>query len=356
MKNYLMVFLALMPLILPVTTSEEVVALKARMGALEAYMEKEVRPIESDKHSGIFFDVLYWQPKTDFTELGGTYKRDPAIHFDTTDDTGVSVNPVSFNWSFGFRAGFVKRFEDRPWDLTAEYVYFNFSGVHTINPGARESVAPNFGSITDDTAFIDHAKASHSIGFQTAGVYLGRSIRQSRFFQIKPQVGVKAAWINQIPQMLYRISGANPNIDQHVDLSEKTTSLGPQILLSARQELHGGWGLYANSGVALLFTRYRGAMSIVNGYPTTGTRQSNKESKHYICMNPFLGIGVEYLRDFSEENKSLACSLGYETQSFINQSYLMETLIQGDTGGLHGALLGRNLAVYGLTAKVKIGF
>jgi len=122
-----------------------------------------------------------------------------------------------------------------------------------------------------------------------------------------------------------------------------------------------GFGVFMDGGFALLFTRYRGFMKISGGYtsifdPDPDLRQSNRETKHYVCMNPFVTLGINYQKYFEEEERYLMCSLGYESQFYLNQSFLMSSNRQESPYTYHGAFYGRDLSVFGVTGKVKVAF
>jgi hypothetical protein len=298
------------------------------------------------------FDLLYWHPKTDLTEIGGT-----ELISGSNRENGSHTPAVDFDWEFGFKAGIGYHFDEREWDIFAEYTRVDFNTSFSFNSGAIRRIYSNFG---EADSLIDFVKGSHRIDYQTATVELGRQFVAGQYSRFKPAFGAKATWINQIPHIINHETGSTPSISQHVYLSEKTQGIGPLAMMYSNWCLCNGWSLYADGGFSLLFTRYRGRMSVegrVNGVTADPSfRQSNKEDKHYVTPNAMLGLGLSYERFFSAEKQHVVVSIGYESQYYFNQSYLMQNRNVEVTDVEKGAWLARNLAVYGATLSASLEF
>jgi len=294
---------------------------------------------EKPNQLALSFDVLYWHPKTDLTELG-------AVISSSLRPEGPT-NAVGFDWDFGFKVGGGYQFTQQGCTLTIEYTRVSFSTeVLWQLQSSTKIIQPNFGRMFQN---IEEIKASYNIGYQTATALLERELFVKGNLLFAYAYGVKASWINHLPKMISMKS----NVDQHVDLTEKTVGLGPDTVLSTRWAFSKGWSIYGDMGMALLYTRYRGRMRTEGDNYTA----DSVEGKHYVVPNFALGLGLRYDRDLVESNNHLTASLGYESQYYVNQSYLMQSRDVWRDGVVpQGAWYARNLSVYGLVLRGNCQF
>jgi hypothetical protein len=304
------------------------------------------------------FDLVYWHPKTDFTDNGST------VNNSTNPNNGSRTSYMDFNWEFGFKAGMGYHFDEDDWHLMAEYTRVDFNDSYNVTPGGTNELHSNFGEANSATEDVQSMKSSHSIDYQTLTLVLGKEFFVSKKISLKPNFGAKVAWINQAPRVNQQLADLDTNIvlgDQHVNLTEKTRSVGPMGFLESSWYLCNGWSFYADGGFALLFTAYRGRMEVEghldgNGAYVASFRESNKENKHYVTPNLFLNMGLAYDVRFEEWGHNLKLSLGYESQYYVSQSYLMQNRSVATVNSPQGAWFARNLAVYGLTASASYEF
>jgi hypothetical protein len=304
------------------------------------------------------FDLLYWHPKTDFTDNGSTSNTG------TNSNNGSRTTYMDFNWQFGFKVGLGYHLDDDDWHLLAEFTRVDFNDSYNTSPGGTNDIHSNFGAAGDSSGNVQSMKYSHSIDYQTLTLTLGKRFFVSKKVSLMPNFGAKATWINQDPRVNQQFVDAEGSStvlgDQHIDITEKTRSVGPMGLLQANWYLCGGWSFYADGGLALLFTSYRGRMAvqgiIANIVFDSTFRESNKENKHYVVPNLFVNLGLAYEHHFAEWDHNLKLSLGYESQYYVNQSYLMQNQNIVTVNTPQGAWFARNLAVYGLTASASYEF
>jgi hypothetical protein len=299
----------------------------------------------------VFFDVLYWHPKTDLTEVGGDELRVSS----RIESDGSHTPYADFNWSFGFRTGMGYVFPERGWDVVLKYTRLTFNDNFSDNPGSLRRVISNFGKAqsSDPVAFV---KGSHRIDYQAVNAELGKKFVIDANFLFHPVFGVQAIWINQLPHIINQAEGGNTlNIAQHTAISEKSVGVGPLTKIYSSWCFCGGWSIYGDGGFSLLFTRYRGHMDIEGEAGDPDLYWSNKETKHYVVPNLSLSIGIGYERMLQSQNQ-ISLSLGYESQMYFNQSYLMQTRRVQEPEQPQGAWFSRNLSLYGVTASVTIDF
>jgi len=220
-----LLFVAL-PWFIGASIDGEISELQEKMTVLEKYMQDHpLQKLPQERcQFGASFDVIYWQPKTSYTEVGGTRLNGSG------DDrfAGSQTPPTSFSWSFGFKAGLFVLFESRPWQLGAEYTRAQFTGSFVLTPGASRLVEPNFGQARSaiNSEWVERGSIEQSIDYQTATLLLSRLLRTSEHFCVTPSFGAKATWINQIPNVTYLLNGppADPvfvPLDNRVSITEK---------------------------------------------------------------------------------------------------------------------------------------
>jgi hypothetical protein len=332
---------------------EQVKRLEEKVSCLDGAVCKQDRDVDYT----LLFEVLYWHPKTDLTEIGSTQTRNASTQ---ALANGSSTPYMDFNWEFGFSIGMGYHFKKREWDLTAKYTRFQFNDSFTFSPGVTKQIQSNFGAAGSGNPFpVASMKGSHAIDYQTIVLALSRQFFLNGYIDIMPVIGVKSTWINQMPHIINQTENGD-NLSQHIYLSEKTNGLGPIAMLNSNWCLCNGWSIYTESGLALLFTKYRGNMSVEGGEKGgvnySDFRQSNKERKHYVTPNMMISLGMRYRCEFDEGKRVVIASLGYESQYYVNQSYLMQNRSVEKQEVTQGAWLGRNLALYGVTAHISCQF
>jgi len=318
-------------------------ALHLQEKQMENFGEK---PFQVDSHENLphyflSFDVLYWQPKVDRVEVSMDASRvDDAVKYD-----GATTQVISFDWSFGLKAGIGVCVPKTQWVLSAEYTRVQFETNYLFDSGSQRFLAPNFVS----SFFVQQINGTYPISYQTVSLELHRDIFLRQDFAWQFGVGAKGAWINQLPQQKL---GDN----LWVNLSEKTRSLGPLFMMHTSWCFAGDWSLYTDSGVALLFAQYRGRIEVdpIN-QNFEDFESNNKETKHYVIPNAIAQLGLAYETEIGEEGISAVFKLGYEVQYYVRQSYQIVD-VTAETWPMKGAFFSQNLAVYGLTASATCAF
>lgn len=275
----------------------------------------------------------------------------------------AQVKHFDFDWAGGFRLGAGGHFAKRRWDLSLDWTWYQQDTHTSAHANGNEElfavwmspVAP----LNNSFSTCYRAKASWNMHYNILDLDLGRYCAVSRFFSVRPHLGIRSAWIDQKFDVDYHDFpgiGAQLGLDKvAIDLKNNFWGWGIRAGLDTNWTLWRCWSLFGNAAFALL----QGNFQLSNketDYPIGAPviHQVNlKESYHSVRGNLECAIGVRWDYRFHKDRCHLAVTIGWEELFWFNQNQINQ-LANADFTGLvkaHG-----DLALTGITANVQFDF
>jgi len=306
------------------------------------------------------FDVVYWKPRTDLTEFGRGWKQDLDI---LERHAATTVKTHKFDFEFGFKAGIGYHFDTKGWDLNALYTYCNWDDTDLAGGAKGVIYAPSpVSPLPIEYAGYASVKSTYEIGYQTVELALSKGFFINQYTSITPFYGVKAAWINHLPNTIAQIvllSDLDTVLgDENSHQSEKMRGLGPMGGFDFNWYFCDGWSLYTKTAASLIFASLRSSASTIGALADDNQTLTRREigastSKQYVTTNLFMSLGLSYEHYFEEAGSALSFFAGYETQIYMDQSHAHSN---PSTLASNGARNKRSLSIMGLTAGATFDF
>ncbi len=268
----------------------------------------------------IMGEWLYWK----FSEGGSEY----AVNYNEVlpgELQQAHSDKTTFDWKSGFRVGAGYLFEDNDWDLYAAYTEVR---PHT-NETTNATVFPLL--YYQDTLPVRAATSANvnwNIDFKTLDVLLGQRYCVTDTLSLHPNVGLKAAWIDQRASVVYENTnpafggipvGGSITLNQTNDFR----GVGLEAGLDSLWYMGQGLSLYGRVSGALLVSEFS-LHQTQDQVTDVGTiQQIDLRGKfHVIAPTAKLSLGVDWKRGFRCDQLFLHLNIGFETQYWWNQNRL----------------------------------
>lgn len=297
-------------------------------------------------------EFLYWLPWEDDM----TYARD------CFDLNGNAVNgklaSMPFKWTPGVRVGVGYNLPHDGWDISIKWTHYNSSSSAHIK-NSEKLILPLYAIgplATVEFPTSENTTTHWKLHFNVLDLQMGRSFYQSKRLAIRPNVGVKTAWINQPWKMNYGdlfggLLASKPLIATHVrsKLTSKSWGIGPEVGLDGKWHFTDHFSIIGNASTALLYTQFdlklvAGGFDANNGAPNGGHVH---KKIHPIQPMLQLLLGIDWGRCFNNDRYFFELSASYEFQYWWNQMRYIGFVNDYPHG---------SLAFSGLTLMAKIDF
>ena len=274
-------------------------------------LNSSFRPKTQSKTSDLYTQFLYW-----FTgetlDFAYVEKGDP-------DNFDHSYKILDFDGAPGFRVGFGYNLSYDGLDTQASYTWFHSTGssqakgvVTSVSLAARLSALEPFDLITADT----------NLHYNIFDVDLGRNFFISKRIAIRPSLGIKGGWINQIIHVnvakydvldLINIYGQDVFHNNFSGVGPKGGATGKLLLGDVNK---GCFSILGTLEAAYLW----GSWDISDKYlDTLGTKISLKTSpRNFGAMVCHGLIGLGWDCSFNKDRKHFSVQLGYEIEDWLN--------------------------------------
>ncbi len=298
--------------------------------------------IAPDGHVFITGEWLYWRTREGGVEYA--VERSAAAPGVFTDAVPKKIN---FGWQSGFRVGLGVHLPYDGWDLYVNYTDFRPND----SSHARGSVFPllayqgqfPIGNVTE-------AHGHWKIDFQTLDVEIGRMYYIGKSLILRPNIGVRGAWIDQHSHFDYK-GGDIPAGLEYV-IHDKNDFKGAGIRAGINSTWYFGAGLSFSGD--LFASLVPGHFDLSQTQKQRGIEVINVDSNfNQLSPNAQMFLGLSWDRNFCRDRCHFGLTLGFESQYWWRQN-----LIEHFTDSSLPIYVrpDEDLAFYGINVKARIDF
>jgi len=305
----------------------------------------------------VFFDgsFLYWMAMEGGLDLIAVEDTVPS------DPVHVSLAQMKYKYKPGFKAGIGLNFDTDDWDGWVEYTNFHSHTNRRISVGSSPSliiipvistggVAPNFAY-----TFVNE-KWALKLNIGEAAVSRWYYVGQNLVFNTS--FGGRGAWISQklrfhLENPNGSILGSNitpPGTISNFTYSSSSWGAGPEVGLNTEWNMGGGFRLFGNGELDILFTRYNRRAHLNSNMIVVSSLNDEYVTEKKINtlrthVDLEMGLAWGWYFNCREWHFDLSASYGY--QVFFNQNMFLVQI---------APLTENNLYIHGATAKARLDF
>lgn len=304
-------------------------------------------------------DLLYW--KAWEKNLVLTNKTSPI--FFTDNYTKAKVIHPTFDWDFGARVG-MSTYLPCCWDVHLDWTYFHTritQNRHTdsndlTNVNNQQGMFPIW-ALSEDIIAGDYVSQAHlnwKLTLNLIDLEFGHPYRCHDCFEIRPYIGLRAAWVRQNASVNYQggifflsilEGGVSLNGTDHITLKNNYWGLGPRAGFQPKIYLGKGFSFYGDAAIAGLcgtfHVKQRETYLGVNRF----SHHNNQVRFRWVSD---LAAGIGWDATFCGEY-TLGLKLGWEYHVFFDQLELKRD-------HFHILSHNRNLDVQGLTFSTRFDY
>jgi hypothetical protein len=290
-------------------------------------------------------DLLLWQMSED--NLINCY----VINSDLTLPHRDFRN-IHFDWDVGCRVGMGYTLPHDGWDLTLFLTHYATDGKSSVkNEGGDHIPSPTWGPAAFNSAILEleHSKAHFNFDLNQIDLGLGRAYYISKFFTLRPNFGVRSAWIHQ--KLHFDYLSTDPDLSVKGVLKNEFWGFGLTLGLAADWKFTKHWSLFGETDYAILL----GHFDLDQKGERVGTPHW-KQKKIFESGKGILDIsaGFKYLLLFAKDRFSWTFRAGYEYHLYFNQN---QYLISNGSNGLENfSTIKGNLAFQGVMLSGQFDF
>lgn len=307
-------------------------------------------------------EFLYWKITEDDLLYGA--RTGGGQNLAALEATGlVNINFIEqpFEWDPGVRVGVGYNLPWYGWDVDLKWTYIQSKPKFTMfQPGlgilskgflVTSSAADPFA--TQQSYLANILKANWHLVYNSLDLVVGRNLYLSYRFSIRPNGGLKTAWIHQ------KQGQAFDQLQQFTVLSaflgpvhtrNDFWGIGPKVGLDSRYVLPLNFGLFFQTGAALIY----GKFDVETNYLRQGPDVDDpffvvtiRNNKHRLSPWLQLELGLDWSLCFGK-NRNILFRAGYECQIWWDQWRARTNLAVPDPKG--------DLMMNGLTLQGKFDF
>ncbi len=301
-------------------------------------------------------DWLIWQANE--TGLGF------AVRTDTNSTSALgegSVKSGEFAWQSGFRVGVGYNMGHDDWDLYLNWTWFQDSGTESVDAdGVDDFIYPAV--MHPGTALYSTEAESHmDLHLNVLDLEMGRWMKTSKWLTIRPHAGLRTAWVNQTNNIEYEnlffasTSTAAYN-EYEVERECNYWGMGIRTGLDTQWGLGGGWSIYGNAAVSLLYgffhVDHEEERTSTAGVETTLIDLSNSYRAGRAITDLQLGLRWDHM--WHNDRYHFGIQAGWEHHMFFSQNQFM-TFVDDINDGIFVQNQG-DLELQGWTLAVRFDF
>lgn len=247
---------------------------------------------------------------------------------------GSKSKELPFQFEPGFKVGLGVDMAHDGWDLYAQYTWLN-----TPKHSNHLSVPGHLGFSTLVSAFstptigalsvipTSSASASRKASFNVLDVELGRNFFISKRLTLRPNFGLKFAWLDEHIHFHYNGNTTYTTIataDSH--FKQYLFGVGGRAGLNTVWHFSPCWGLYGDVALTALWGKFNDKVRIklLTSGQTESVETSNvHEKSQYVIPVIEYGIGLTYMTWFYDESYMFSLKAGWEEQIWVHYNQLL---------------------------------
>ena len=355
-------------------------------------INRPARPHVNNSVFSIMGDFLWWQASENGLSYAiknnSQYRRSTGLI--PNDLSNAKVQNLHSHWDPGFRIGLIVDTSYDGWDVALNWLRFDTRRKKTaaaknsewlvstlMHPAdvAYPMLTPKPGAFNNPypASFgIPKAHAHWKLFLDQVDLEVGREFFVSKRLTLRPNFGLRGAWIDQKFNVLYEGSalGTSPNSDAETDyntlltkvrLESRFWGVGVAGGLDSKWELGSGFSLYGDLSLAILYGYFHtkredklNSFNIVTGLFQSYEFVHLKNNYHDPRAIFDIELGFSWERMFEQNECRVVLNLGWESHIYFDQNqfmYFMDTNAIGNYASNQG-----NLNLQGLTAGIEFDF
>jgi hypothetical protein len=279
--------------------------------------------------------VLYW---TAFE--GGSDFAYSSFSPTAADEVGTVYKP-KFEWDAGYRLGAGYSWTQDNWDIALLFTRIKPHSDTSINsppPGARLAALLT----TVDNTSATQAEVDWELKLSTLDFELGREYFISHYLYLRPQFGLRAAWIEQYPDVLYNETVKNRNTFQ---------GAGLRLGAETKWFFDRHWNVSLLASASTLYGRAKVRnFRDIPGFFTTD--QAMTDWRIFPTAQIALGLGWEL--PFACNRNHLSLNAAYELNYWWRQNQMV--FFETGVSTPFGTRYSDDLGFHGLTFDIALSF
>jgi hypothetical protein len=308
-----------------------VTALEQRRGA-SGMLNPPARPqVRNGADLFVYGDLLYWKANENGLPLA-------IVNKDTPNNLAHSrVENLHGKWDFAFRVGVGYDIPHDGWDLSLSWLRYNSHGHRKrIHKNPDRFIFPELAPSADPIAVLDtaqKAKGRWRLLLNQLDLDLGREFFVSKWLTLRPHTGLRMDWLYQKVKAEYKNFMFFLPEPTEVDLRfrDRWWGIGPEGGLDTQWGLGGGWSIFGNLAVAILYGKHRIKFKDVDT-PPTATAENNANSlpngvytklkdRNWVA-HPILDLQLGLRWDWMLANDHLhvGIEVGWENHIYFSQN------------------------------------
>ncbi len=315
----------------------------------------------------LFFDIFYWQGKTN----SSPYALTSANASNSPVQLLGQQSRADLNWDWGFKAGLGINFDHDGWDVLARYTYFSTSSFDTTSVEPPSVIFPQIGdgtlgspsvSLDQGVGYCLKATSDISLDYDNVDLDIGRNYFVSHNLSFRPSVGLQATWLktqqkvnytggnNLVFSEDYTIYGAGIN-SLYVRERSRYWGMGPRLALDSKWYLTNGFSIFGNGSASLLYGLFHNFTR--NWYSANDNKVYLKDNFHRFVPNANISLGLSYDTYVCNDKQHVGVSLGYETQYYWRANQTIQIAAEDNT--MYG-VMSEDISFRGVTLEVRWDF
>ncbi|MBS0615308.1 MAG: autotransporter domain-containing protein [Verrucomicrobia bacterium] len=318
-------------------------ALEQRRGS-NGMINPAARPVVKDGVDlWVQAEALYMRPTED--GLGFAIKNKNGV----TSFANGHVKNARYDWDWGFRVGAGYNLDHDGWDILANYTWFRDETRRNVHEGVVLPTEAQPANVT--TATTQNAKTRLNLWLNILDVELGREFFVSKWLTLRPQMGVRALWVNRHYNTEY--SRLVQGSDYEVHMKNRFSGAGLRGGLNTQWGLGSGWSLFGEVDVALMYGKQR-----IRQHDELETGDVNKghvkDSWYALRSSVDLALGLRWDRLFYDDAYRIRFQLGWENHIFFDMNQNVR-FVDGTSKGVFAGNRG-NLSLNGVAFQARFDF
>ena len=334
-------------------------ALEQRRGA-NGMINPPARPVvKNGTNLWLQADALLLQPAED--GLGYAIETNTSV-IPTTAGLDGKVKNVSYDWSWGFRAGLGYNFDHDGWDALLNWTWFRSHESDNKNGLVPVVFAVTETSYATSVATVRNAEGISHLHLSLLDFELGREFFVSKWLTLRPHFGARAAWISRKYEGEY---GQTETLGQitftraEAKNQNRFRAGGARTGLNAQWGLGCGWSFFSEFAMSLLYGKQR--LHATQDNRDTAATESRILDVHNswtaVRAMTDLAAGIRWDHLFNGDSYRIRLQLGWEQHMFFGFNKDMSFVAASATGNVGKFVANRgDLSLNGLSFQARFDF